>query len=185
MSELKQPGRPRDAEIDNKILNATLELLTSLSFEAVTIEAVAAAAGVSRPAIYRRFKNKTELVLSVSDYVFNEMSPAVRPAKGAMDEVLALLENTVAQLTKTPAGALFRNLVPYLEKEDGFGQHANEIGAKRRARLKGAVRKAMDEGAIDHTDADIWIDRVLGAIYFRYLISGRTLDKRYIKALVQ
>lgn len=178
-------GRPRDTNIDEKILTATIELLTTVGYEETTVEAVANQSGVSRPAIYRRFKNRTELVFHASDYVFNQLSPDVRRYSDSYDLVLALLENTVEQLTRTPAGALIRNLIPYFDREPGFAQHANTVGAKRRVRLKAAVEKAIADDLMERPhDVDIWIDRVLGAIYFRYLIVGRSLNKSYINNLI-
>lgn len=54
-------GRPRDPRIDEAILGATRELLMEVGYSAITIEAVAKRAGVGKPTVYRRWRNKAFL----------------------------------------------------------------------------------------------------------------------------
>ncbi|WP_051177869.1 TetR-like C-terminal domain-containing protein [Nocardia concava] len=55
------PGRPREDRIDHSALAATRNLLARGGYAALTVDAVAAAAGVSKAAIYRRFGSKAEM----------------------------------------------------------------------------------------------------------------------------
>jgi AcrR family transcriptional regulator len=57
-------GRPRDASIDTRALAAALELLEKVGYSEMTMDAVAAAAGVDKPAIYRRWSSKEEVVIA-------------------------------------------------------------------------------------------------------------------------
>lgn len=63
MSGRRRCGRPRDAAIDRRVLTAALELLASGGLTAITMDAVAARAGVSKPTLYRRWASKEELVI--------------------------------------------------------------------------------------------------------------------------
>jgi AcrR family transcriptional regulator len=58
-------ARPRDPTVDRAITEATLTLLRTRGFARMSVEAVAAAAGVGKPAIYRRFRDKAQLVATV------------------------------------------------------------------------------------------------------------------------
>lgn len=58
-------ARTLDASVDDAIATAALRLLSELGFARMSIEAVAREAGVGKPAIYRRFRDKAELVASV------------------------------------------------------------------------------------------------------------------------
>lgn len=58
-------ARPLDPQIDKAIETATLALLTERGFARMSMEALAAAAGVGKPAIYRRFPDKAALVAAV------------------------------------------------------------------------------------------------------------------------
>ena len=64
MSTVRNPGRPRAPEIEAAILAAAARLLTEQGYARMSIIAIAAAAGVSRPAIYRRFKTKADLAIA-------------------------------------------------------------------------------------------------------------------------
>ena len=58
-------ARSLDPTVDKAIADATLALLTERGFARMSMEAVATAANVGKPAIYRRFKDKAELVATV------------------------------------------------------------------------------------------------------------------------
>jgi AcrR family transcriptional regulator len=47
----RRTGRPRDPEVDSAILSAALQLLADGGYEALTIEAVAASAGVGKASV--------------------------------------------------------------------------------------------------------------------------------------
>src|SRR3954452_22309145 len=59
-------GRPRSAESTTAILDAALALWMERGYHAVRIDAVAARAGVSKPTIYRRWPNRQQLLVAVS-----------------------------------------------------------------------------------------------------------------------
>ena len=58
----RSQGRPRDTRIDDAVLRATVELLDEIGYTRLTIPLVAARAGSTPPAVYRRFPTKIELV---------------------------------------------------------------------------------------------------------------------------
>src|SRR5258706_4664194 len=58
----KTAGRPRDARTTQSILKAALELGTELGFDGLTVEGVAARAGVGKSTIYRRWPDVWSIV---------------------------------------------------------------------------------------------------------------------------
>ncbi|QDQ96294.1 TetR/AcrR family transcriptional regulator [Tomitella fengzijianii] len=56
-------GRPRDASIDDRVLQSTRELLAEVGWDELSVRTVAARAGVGRASINRRWSSKAELVL--------------------------------------------------------------------------------------------------------------------------
>lgn len=58
-------ARPRDPDIDDRVLRAAAELLAERAYADLTMEAVAERAGVGKPAIYRRWPNLTHLAYAV------------------------------------------------------------------------------------------------------------------------
>src|SRR4051794_4702288 len=61
--EAPRRGRPRDARCDEAILHATLELLVEADAGSLSIDGVAARAGVGKATIYRRWNSKEALLL--------------------------------------------------------------------------------------------------------------------------
>ncbi len=58
----RAPGRPRDPELDERVVTAVRELLVEAGWEGTTVRQVAERSGVSRPAIARRWSSKAQLV---------------------------------------------------------------------------------------------------------------------------
>jgi AcrR family transcriptional regulator len=63
----RRPGRPREQRVAGAVLNAVMELVTEQGLAAVTMDAVAARAGVSKPAIYRRWPTKHDLIIAAAE----------------------------------------------------------------------------------------------------------------------
>src|SRR3954447_22565223 len=60
----RAPGRPLDPEIDRAILTAAGEIFVRDGFQNMTLPGVAAAAGVAKTTVYRRYPSTVELVLA-------------------------------------------------------------------------------------------------------------------------
>jgi AcrR family transcriptional regulator len=71
---IRKPGRPRSAQAHKAILDATLELLAEEGFQGLSIEDVAARAGVGKTTIYRRWTSKDELVIDAIQEVQVDLS---------------------------------------------------------------------------------------------------------------
>src|ERR1700726_424948 len=70
-----QRGRPRSAEADRSILAATLDLLAERGLDAMSIEEIAARAGVGKATIYRRWSSKGLLALDAFVVSFRAEQP--------------------------------------------------------------------------------------------------------------
>jgi AcrR family transcriptional regulator len=83
------------------MLQATLELLAEVGFNAMSIDAIAARAGVGKTTIYRRYNGKEELVADAIESIREEI---VIPDTGNLrDDIEALIEKA-AQITLSPLG---------------------------------------------------------------------------------
>src|SRR3954453_24013969 len=69
-------GRPLDPEATRAIVAATVRLLGEKGFAGMSVEGVAAAAGVGKPAIYRRYADKKALVLAAIEAALDPMEVA-------------------------------------------------------------------------------------------------------------
>src|ERR671929_840669 len=76
-------GRPRDPSRDSVIRAAILRLLAEVGYSALTMDAVAAEAGVGKATIYRRWRTKQDLVVdTISDLNREEATP---PDSGSLE----------------------------------------------------------------------------------------------------
>lgn len=92
--------RPRDPRVDAKILHATRRLLERDGVERLTVEAIAAEAGVGKPAFYRRYANKEQVVLSLG---IAESVPAEPIDTGTFaGDIVALTDQLRASLQRMP-----------------------------------------------------------------------------------
>ena len=100
-TEKKPLGRPRSAQSHQAILQATLELLAEVGFDRMSIDAIAARAGVGKPTIYRRYKSKEELV---ADAIESHREDVIIPDTGSFWGDMEALIQSAAQITLSPLG---------------------------------------------------------------------------------
>jgi len=88
--------------MDGAILRAAIELLSEVGYARLTVAEVARRAGVSKPAIYRRWAQKSQLVVEA---MVTQMPTRVPPDTGSTSgDLLALTNQLLTTLTKTPMG---------------------------------------------------------------------------------
>ncbi|AFY94887.1 TetR/AcrR family transcriptional regulator [Chamaesiphon minutus] len=100
-ADKKPRGRPRSDRSHQAILQATLELLAEVGFDAMSIEAIAARAGVGKTTIYRRYPSKEELIADAIESIRQEI---VLPDTGNLDTDIDALIQNAAQIVLTPLG---------------------------------------------------------------------------------
>jgi AcrR family transcriptional regulator len=105
----KPPGRPRSHQSHQAMLQATLELLAEVGFDAMSIEAIAARAGIGKTTIYRRYVSKAELVADAILQGRGFANESIReeiviPDTGNLQDDLDALIQNAAQITLSPLG---------------------------------------------------------------------------------
>ena len=162
-------GRPLDEAVDTAILNAAWRLLLEEGYSRLSIAGVAQAAKVGRPAIYRRYKDKSELVAAViADKVANV--PPIDTGT-ARDDLIAHLELARRRFTVSLAGTLIveeRNHPELLE------QFRREMIVPRRDSIAEALERGKERGEIRaDLDTQIASHALMGSFIFSYLAGGR------------
>ncbi len=146
-------GRRRDPLCDEAIFAATLALFVEEGYAGISIEGVAARAGVAKATIYRRYPNKAQLVVA-----------AVHTCAGTTDhlpdtgDIRADLTSMLARLTDLLRGDLGPVLVAFAGERARYPTLDEEftrsvIGAKR-AHIRHLVRSAIEAGELP-ADADV------------------------------
>ncbi|MCF2533129.1 TetR/AcrR family transcriptional regulator [Yinghuangia soli] len=100
--EGQRAGRPRDDRVDAAIVAATRELLAEVGYAGLTMDAVAARAGVGKGAIYRRHAAKAEMAFAATVY---GMDPRTFADTGSLLGDLTALAEAVAGDLGDPAAS--------------------------------------------------------------------------------
>lgn len=84
-------GRPRSAECDDAILDATWRLLREQGYLRMSMEGIAQAAGVGKPTLYLRYASKADVVAAA--FIRRRLGRAPRPAGDLRADIAAQLEH--------------------------------------------------------------------------------------------
>jgi AcrR family transcriptional regulator len=148
----KGPGRPRSLVVDEAILNALIALLAEgMPAEAISIEAVAARAGVGKATIYRRWPNKDALL---ADAVASLKGPPPVPAGVSVREDLITLLRPVAHNSGVRGANVLPCLVSELRRSPLLQEAYQRVIEPRREVMRGVLRRGMASGEL-RPDLDI------------------------------
>ena len=175
----------RSEQARQAVLEAADDLLAERGFAGVTIEGIAAAAGVAKQTIYRWWNSKTGILM---DALLQDAAEALTPVDHAdfREDLRDQLSRVAAFLARSDAGAVCRALI-------GQAQHDPAFAAEFRARFLSEQRerdrlpfdRAIARGQIPaHTDVPSDADELLGPIYYRALVTGEPVDRQFTDRLV-
>jgi AcrR family transcriptional regulator len=178
-------GRPRSQHVQQAILGAAADLLAERGLAAMTIEDVAARAGVGKASVYRRWPTKGTLALDAFLAEFLRLQPL--PDTGSLrGDLLAALRAWVRTVTRTPTGRALAGLI-------AEAQHDPDLATAWRDRVVGPVRaqhrkmleRAIARGEIPAgSDVDVLMDLLYGAAYHRLLQGHLPLTDRFVQHVV-
>jgi AcrR family transcriptional regulator len=179
-----RPGRPRDARAHQAIVDATLDLLTAQGYARLTIEAIAARAGVGKTTIYRRWSAKGPLVIEAISGLFH-LGPMVDTGDTRRD-LAAFLEAVVAALAAPLAGGTIPGLTNDMAADpEVAAQFRDFVVEPKRARLRAILDRAEARGELaPDTDRELILDMLVGPVLWRALITGTALDAKVAERIV-
>jgi AcrR family transcriptional regulator len=177
-------GRPRDHARDEAIHMAALELLTEVGYERTTIEGIAARAHVSKATIYRRFKNKQEILMAA----MNEHAVCSLPQidTGSLRSDLIELISEHVKALKGPDGELLMGLLSSAHRDPELGK----LLPQNRPAIADTVSAAIFERAMTRKEisknANIdFLGEVIPAIFsHRLFITHQSVNRKFIEHLV-
>jgi len=153
-------------------------------YPAVSIEGIAARAGVGKQTIYRWWPSKAALVLEA--YLAGEDAVSHPDAGGsAHEDVRSLLGWLVAVLAEPTGGGVVAGLVAELPHDADLaeGFRRDVVPARREAMLE-TLERGRERGEIRaDADLELAVDELHGAVFYRLLLSGEPLDERFVERL--
>lgn len=182
--EARRRGRPRSTEADEAILTAAFAVFAECGFDGMTVEGVAARAGVGKGTIYRRYDNKLDLVIAASHYFAQEREAV--PDTGTIEgDLRVLIDRLIAVFTSSPVGTALPMLIAERRRIPELAVAHDEMTAKKRERNRMVIRRAIDRGELRaDADAELVIDAYVSAVLYRFLVTDLPLDARFATNVV-
>jgi AcrR family transcriptional regulator len=170
----RRPGRPRSETARQAILTATYEELQENGYASLTMEGIAARAGVGKQTIYRWWPAKADVVLdTLLDLAQTRITV---PDEGSLAaDLMAFLTATFRQRGQRP---ILVGLMAQAQLDPVFATaFRDRFLFSRRAALRGILERAVARGEIgEDLDLELLVDVVYGVLWYRLLLDHAPLE---------
>lgn len=166
-------------------MEAALELLTEGGVAAVSIEAVAARAGVGKATVYRRWPSRTPLVAEALSFASDQLIPT--PETGSVRGDLRQLLGDLAAVLAGPAGQVIAGVQAEALAVPELGEALRVTLIKpRRDVLMQILRSGTGRGEVaPGTNVSVAVDMLAGAIFHRLLLTREQIDQPLVESLIE
>lgn len=177
-------GRPRDPAIDGAIRTAAQELIVEVGHRGLSMDAVAARAGVSKPTLYLRYPTKSALIL---DAVFGRTKSRALPGTGSLHaDLLEAYTWAVLEFDAPEARAALPTLIAETSSSPELARLAyDEVIGPEYERVETLLRRAQARGEVrEDADLVLAIDVLVGAALARATVLDRPLDPGFAERTI-
>ncbi len=185
-SRSRRPGRPREEATEQAITAAAREVLADRGVARMSMEHVAARAGVAKSTLYRRWPSKVELAVHAVAATFDEIDVADHGSLA--EDMRAGIEEAVRLLRDPSTGGAYAALLAESARDpEGVGRQVREsLSTRLHALVASSVERAMARGEIrpDMVDVDLLADVVVGSVMHRSLATGEP-DQEFVDGLIE
>jgi AcrR family transcriptional regulator len=177
----------RSAQVREKVLGATLDILVEDGLHALSIESVATRSGVHKTTIYRRWGNCSKLVVEAVQQVENAIAPI--PDTGDLKSDLHALANAYAAFfSSEKAVAMGRLIVSSRGADHDLGHWMDEYWRERLSVYEVVLNRAVERGELQGTDEEmltLTLEMLIGPITMRALLTNQPSDGKFIYHLAE
>jgi AcrR family transcriptional regulator len=179
-------GRPRSERAHKAILDAAAELLVARGLSAVSMDAVAERAGVSKATIYRWWPTKETLALDALYTEWATVQPYPRDTGSLRGDLLSLLRPWVRLVKSRPYARVIAALLTEVHTDPAFAaEYHNRLVEPRREHARVILRRAIERGEIPvTTNIEVAVDLVYGPLWHRLLHGHAPLTDRFTQDVV-
>ena len=169
-------GRRRNAAARDAILDVTFDLLRDQGTGGITIDAIAAAAGVGRQTIYRWWPTKGAVVAEAMARGARAIVPA-RDTGSFSGDLISFLTDSFAGLQDPGTRRVLRQLASAAVHDEHVAEVLAEFTGQRRAAMRALLERGVASGDIAASaDLDMLTDLAYGVLWYRLLIGHAPLD---------
>jgi AcrR family transcriptional regulator len=175
-------GRPRDPRVDEAIVTAALELLGEEGYARLTVERIAARAGVGKASLYRRWPDKVSIVLEAVSR--NPERPSAPDTGSLRGDMLGYLRTLVRYRT------IHSEAISAISGEALCNAHFGEafrasMAEPMMAGMRTIMERAIDRGELPAgTDVALLTFVPLALLHVQRLFSGRLPDEAFAERIV-
>lgn len=185
-------GRPRSVQSQQAILDATLNLLATEGFETMSIESIAARAGVGKKTIYRWWSSKEALVIDAIKNMQQTKNPVVDTGS-LRDDLISIFRNTLQVWSSPAARSLLLELVSLMTtRPEVFQAYYDQAIASRLQQATRLIQRAQAKGEVrQELDATEILSLLAGPIWYYMFFNASTTPsestrpERLIDAILQ
>lgn len=171
----RRPGRPRDARVDQLVIDATLAEVADKGFIGASIESIAARAGVGKAAIYRRWASREALLRFVALQITDTCEAT--DTGDLRRDLLAIFEPLAAQFYEGGAARLMPSLVAEASRDGAIRALLTSLAQERRQGALDALARAAARGELRRSvDPELVVDLVAGSLLYRFLLLGEPIE---------
>lgn len=166
---IRTPGRPREPETDARILDATYRLMAQHGYVRMSMDAIAAEAGVTRPTIYRRYGAKIELAMAALVYKCDTSRPAATGDTRA--DLIAEMEHFRGAISRPYGMSLLGTVLAEENETPELLEAFREYLVAPRRRALAAILDAGQSRGEFRVGADLAtaVNLLVGAYYAQYV----------------
>lgn len=178
-------GRPRSEKARDAILAAATDLLLDRGLSAMSMDAVASAAGVSKATIYRWWPSKEVLAMDALYQRWDRATPA--PDTGSLREDLTrLLSPWATLIAQHPYGRAVAGLLVEVSANPAFAdEYRTRFVEHRRDQGRLILHRAIGRGEIAaDVRTEVVLDLLYGSVYHRMMQGHATIDTDFVTAIV-
>ena len=178
-------GRPRSQAAHAAILKAALRLVAKRGFRAVSVNEIAAEAGVGKMTLYRHWPNKATVVMDALLELIGAET-AFPEADSALESLRRQL-HLQAAFFRSSRGNLIRSLVSEAQSDAELATAFRDRWLNpRREGVRQNIRAAISEGSLRADfNIDTAIDQLYGSLYYRLLLGSGAIDEQFIEDTYQ
>jgi len=160
---------PRPNASEDEILEITFNLVAEHDVSGVTVDMVAARAGVSKATIYRRWESRSALLAAAMTRL---RRPGTSPDTGSVrGDLAALLEVLVGYLNRPPTARVFASFVNAASRDAQLGTLQGEISRDARLDYERVLRRGIEQGQLMRDlDIPFVIDLLIAPFLYRGIV---------------
>jgi AcrR family transcriptional regulator len=177
-------GRPRDITRELALLSATAEVLAEVGYDRLTMDAVAARAKSSKATIYRRWPDKTALVVETIRHIENQVTRW--PNTGSLRGDLLAVLGDIADAVRGDLGRIVSGVVSAMPHDPELAGAVRDVVITRfKSGCQALLIRAQERGeAPPGVDSQLVYEVPMAMVLFRFLLADGAVDDSYVEFVV-